>query len=136
MRQLSACCVVQFEDASNDVHDVLLGFNHRKGGWENSGGRNEGNERVHETAIRELLEEVGFDTAKQPIQIVEMYNYEDDDGWLCVVFYAHCASRFPPSLPEPQNHSSWKWHTRAELKAIENEMTPACQNILRRGAFL
>lgn len=137
MRQLSSCCVIHHVDHSDDdAVSVLLGFNHKKGGWENCGGRNEGNELAHETARREMREETGIDPDKDMVHLLQADNYEGDDGWFCVVFHAHSFEKYTRPVPEPENHREWRWFTLKELKAIEPEMTPACRNILRSGGYL
>ena len=137
MRKLSAACIIQYANSETIDNDVLLGFNVKKGGWENCGGKNEGNETVDETARRELLEEVGWDSDLRAMHLVPAGYYEGDDDWFCAIFHAFLFKRtHPGSPPEPENHREWRWFDRAARQAIEAEMTPACRNLLRKHGLM
>lgn len=140
MRQLAAACIIQHHDESNERHSVLLGYNLNRKGWELSGGKNEGNEHIFETAVRELSEETGLDLERYAIQFVRHGDYEDDaDGlyWYCVLFDAFCLQRYAvPKPPEPKNHREWRWFTLEELRAVAKDMTKPCRDVLFRRGLL
>ena len=128
MRKLSAATVCRWGTK------VLLGFNTKKGGWEFGGGKNQGNERIMQTARRELYEEVGWDTSWMKLERIG--DYENDPGWYCVLFQLTFREDPPPlpsSPPEPQ-FSEWRWFEISELEGIG--VRSNCRSILRTLGLL
>lgn len=127
MRKLSAATIVTRWDAK-----VLLGYNIKKQGWEFGGGKNQDNERIEETARRELGEEVGWDTSGMVFGRVSR-PYEDDPGWFCVLFRVIVLrggeQPLPDHPPEP-SFREWRWFSREQVLALP-DLRGNCRTILK-----
>lgn len=123
MKRLGTCVVA--------VHDgrVLIGNNIRKGGWEFAGGKNQQDEAMADTAVREFCEETGVQL--QPRDLIFL-GYEDRDcGWLCFVFAAKFEERPEVRVCEPDACLGWKWVSLEDLRA-EKDLTTAAALVVHK----
>lgn len=121
MRQLSACTIVYHGSL------VLCGYNLKKGGWEFSGGKNEGDEPVIITAIRELAEETGIEAPPNSVKFLDYFDQEP--GWCCLIFTCALLQQKKPKVMEPETHREWRWFHIDALPEL-TEGTPAEQMVI------
>lgn len=96
----------------NSDHEVLLGFHIETQQWRMPGGWNEPNERMRETAIREVKEETGLDVR---------YKFTNDDMWgetdicLYIGYFINLKEKPEVYNPECNKFREWRWFPLSKI---------------------
>lgn len=102
MRRTGACLIPV---ARSDPNQFLFCFNNRRQGWEFPGGKNERDESLATTALREFEEESGIAAGEPSFLFFD----DQEPGWLVLFYWAFFTAN--PRVMEPEKVPLWQLAT-------------------------
>lgn len=115
-----------------DCRFVLM-VHHKERGWEFPGGKNEDDESIVQTAIRELKEETGVE--KREAQMHYLGYTDKEKGWINHVFVTRVRKDQEPVIQEPDKFDGSSWIPIDRLATISGPDFPVSsvvQEVIRK----